>query len=105
MTHHDSKDNPNQPRVKLMTTHKAKGLEFPYVYIIGMEEDIFPSSFSVGTAKELEEERRLFFVAITRAKQGLMISYADHHYKNQEITATTPSRFLKELNITGPPPL
>ncbi|MEM9569486.1 MAG: UvrD-helicase domain-containing protein [Bacteroidota bacterium] len=102
MTHHDTKDNPNQPRVKLMTAHKAKGLEFPYVYIIGMEEDIFPSSFSVGTAKELEEERRLFFVAITRAQRELMISYADHHYQNQEITATTPSRFLKELNVNGP---
>ena len=102
MTHHDTKDNPNQPTVKLMTAHKAKGLEFPYVYIIGMEEDIFPSSFSVGTAKELEEERRLFFVAITRAQRGLAISYADHHYKNQELIPAMPSRFLKELNVTGP---
>lgn len=102
MTEHNPKENPDQPRVKLMTVHKAKGLEFPYVYIIGMEEEIFPSSFSLGTAKELEEERRLFFVGITRAQRSLMISYADHHYKNQEITATTPSRFLKELNINGP---
>ncbi len=71
----DRDNDPNSDRVSLMTIHLAKGLEFPYVYIVGMEEDLFPSAMSMNTRSELEEERRLFYVALTRAEQRAFLSY------------------------------
>lgn len=69
------KDTGDDDRVALMTIHLAKGLEFPYVYIVGMEEDLFPSAMSMNTRSELEEERRLFYVALTRAEKQAYLTY------------------------------
>ena len=84
--------------VKIMTVHAAKGLEFRHVFIAGMEENLFPSQMSLGTQKELEEERRLFYVALTRARERVTITYANTRYKWGNITPSTPSRFLRELD-------
>ncbi|HBG69413.1 MAG: ATP-dependent DNA helicase [Bacteroidetes bacterium GWF2_43_63] len=92
----EDKDNPD--RVSLMTVHSAKGLEFPYVFIAGLEENLFPSSMSMGSRAEIEEERRLFYVAVTRAMQKLTLSYADTRLKWGELNFCTPSRFLEELD-------
>lgn len=92
----DEKENPD--RVSLMTVHAAKGLEFPYVFVAGLEENLFPSSMSMGSRAEIEEERRLFYVAITRAMQKLTLSYADTRLKWGELNFCTPSRFLEELD-------
>jgi len=75
----------------------AKGLEFPYIYIVGMEEDLFPSGMSVNTRAELEEERRLFYVALTRAKKKLTISFAESRYRWGKLNYTDPSRFISEI--------
>jgi DNA helicase-2/ATP-dependent DNA helicase PcrA len=92
-------DNPDDKnRVTLMTIHAAKGLEFPHVYIVGMEEDLFPSGMSVHTQKELEEERRLFYVAITRAEQRVTLSYCKSRYKYGSPVTTSPSRFINEID-------
>ncbi len=84
--------------VKVMTVHAAKGLEFRHVFIAGMEENLFPSQMSLGTQKELEEERRLFYVALTRARERVTISYANTRYRWGNITPGKPSRFLRELD-------
>jgi DNA helicase II / ATP-dependent DNA helicase PcrA len=98
LTDQDS-DNPDEnDRVTLMTVHSAKGLEFRYVYITGMEENLFPSLMSSGTAKELEEERRLFYVAVTRAMKQATLSYANNRYKWGNLEHTNPSRFLTEID-------
>jgi DNA helicase-2/ATP-dependent DNA helicase PcrA len=89
-------DNPN--KVTLMTIHMAKGLEFPYIYIVGLEEDLFPSGMSVNTREELEEERRLFYVAITRAEKKATISFAESRYRWGKINYSEPSRFLSEID-------
>ena len=86
-------------RVKLMTAHKAKGLEFTYVYMIGLEEGIFPSSPALQSRQAIEEERRLFFVALTRAKKELTLTCTENRYHYGENTSPIPSRFLKELNL------
>ncbi|HEX7846857.1 MAG TPA: 3'-5' exonuclease, partial [Chitinophagaceae bacterium] len=83
--------------VKLMTVHAATGLEFQCVFVAGMEESIFPSGMSVNTREELEEERRLFYVAITRAKSRLWLSYANTRYRFGNLVQNEPSRFLEEL--------
>lgn len=83
--------------VKLMTIHAAKGLEFPVVFVGGMEETIFPSGMSINTREELEEERRLFYVAITRAKQHLYLSFANARYRFGQLQQNDPSRFLEEI--------
>jgi DNA helicase-2/ATP-dependent DNA helicase PcrA len=83
--------------VKLMTIHAAKGLEFQCVFIGGMEETLFPSALSINTREELEEERRLFYVAITRAKQRLWLTYAQNRYRFGQLTANDASRFLGEV--------
>ena len=84
-------------RVKLMTIHSAKGLEFQCVYAVGLEEGLFPSQMSVNSREELEEERRLFYVAVTRAKSHLTISYALQRYRFGQLTYCEPSRFIDEL--------
>lgn len=88
-------DDPN--KVKLMTIHAAKGLEFPSVFVVGMEENLFPSMMSMNTREDLEEERRLFYVAITRAKEILTISSADMRYKFGNLIYCEDSRFLDEI--------
>lgn len=83
--------------VKLMTIHAAKGLEFPAVFVGGLEETLFPNAMAINTREELEEERRLFYVAITRAKQKLYLSYANTRYRFGNLTQNEPSRFIDEL--------
>ena len=83
--------------VKLMTIHAAKGLEFPVVFVGGLEETLFPNAMSINTREELEEERRLFYVAVTRAKQRLWLTYANTRYRFGNLTQNDPSRFIDEL--------
>lgn len=90
-------DGEDNNRVKLMTVHASKGLEFPYVYITGMEENLFPSSMS-ATADSVEEERRLFYVALTRAEKAVTLSYAGSRFLNGKTSACRPSRFLREIS-------
>ena len=85
-------------RVTLMTIHGAKGLEFNHVYIVGMEEDLFPSQMMLQSRQDLEEERRLFYVAITRAEKKLMMSYAESRYQFGRLKPCEPSRFLDEID-------
>ena len=80
-----------------MTVHTAKGLEFPYVFVAGMEENLFPSGGWMLTPKDLEEERRLFYVAITRAKKAVALTFADTRMRNGKHESNSPSRFLREL--------
>ena len=87
-----------EKKVSLMTIHLAKGLEFNYVYIVGLEEDLFPSALSSTTRADLEEERRLFYVAITRAKKKVIISYAKTRYRWGKLNDCEPSRFIKEID-------
>jgi len=92
----NEKDDPN--RVSLMTIHAAKGLEFPAVFVVGLEENLFPSQLSLNSREELEEERRLFYVAITRAEKYLTLSSATTRYRWGQITHSEPSRFLEEID-------
>ena len=85
-------------RVALMTIHLAKGLEFPYVYIVGMEEDLFPLAKSIQSRDELEEERRLFYVALTRAVKQAYLTYAERRYRFGNLSDTEPSRFIEEID-------
>jgi DNA helicase-2/ATP-dependent DNA helicase PcrA len=96
LTDADEKD-PNSDTVKLMTIHAAKGLEFGCVFACGLEEMLFPSGMSINTREELEEERRLFYVVITRAKRDLWITYANTRYKFGSLVQNEPSRFINEL--------
>lgn len=91
-------DKENSDAVKLMTIHAAKGLEFPVVFLGGLEETLFPSAMSINTREELEEERRLFYVAITRAKTKLHLSYANARYRFGQLQQNEPSRFLEEID-------
>ncbi len=84
--------------VALMTIHLAKGLEFPFVYIVGMEEDLFPSAMSMNTRSELEEERRLFYVAITRAEKQAYLTYTQSRYRWGKLVDAEPSRFIEEID-------
>ncbi|HBK83829.1 MAG TPA: ATP-dependent DNA helicase, partial [Flavobacterium sp.] len=92
------KDTGDEDRVALMTIHLAKGLEFPYVFIVGLEEDLFPSAMSLNTRSELEEERRLFYVALTRAEHQAYLTYAQSRYRWGKLTDTEPSRFIDEID-------
>jgi len=92
------KDENDKDKVSLMTIHSAKGLEFPYVYIVGLEENLFPSIQSLSTRADLEEERRLFYVALTRAMQKVTLSFAESRYRWGQFTITEPSRFLDEID-------
>ncbi|MFY0481311.1 ATP-dependent helicase [Flavobacterium sp. PLA-1-15] len=91
------KDTGDDDRVALMTIHLAKGLEFPYVFVVGMEEDLFPSAMSMSTRSELEEERRLFYVALTRAEHQAYLTYAQSRYRWGKLTDSEPSRFINEI--------
>ena len=96
LTDADDKD-PNADTVKLMTIHAAKGLEFSVVFVAGLEEMLFPNALSINTREELEEERRLFYVAITRTKKRLWITYANTRYRFGSLVQNEPSRFMDEL--------
>ncbi len=96
LTDQDEKD-PNADVVKVMTVHSAKGLEFQCVFVAGLEEMLFPNGMSVNTREELEEERRLFYVAITRAKTKLWLTYANSRYRFGSLVQNEPSRFINEL--------
>lgn len=91
------KDTGDDDRVALMTIHLAKGLEFPYVFVVGMEEDLFPSAMSMNTRSELEEERRLFYVALTRAEHQAYLTYAQSRYRWGKLMDSEPSRFIEEI--------
>jgi DNA helicase-2/ATP-dependent DNA helicase PcrA len=97
LTDADSKD-PDADSVSMMTIHSAKGLEFSHVYIVGLEEELFPSGMMLQSRADLEEERRLFYVAITRARDQLHLSYAVSRYRFGKLTHAEPSRFLSELD-------
>ncbi len=98
MTDADDDKDKNPNKVVLMTIHAAKGLEFPYVFIVGLEENLFPSNMSLTSRAEIEEERRLFYVAITRAEKKVTLSYAETRYRWGNLTANEPSRFLSEID-------
>lgn len=92
------KDTGDDDRVALMTIHLAKGLEFPHVFIVGLEEDLFPSAMSLNTRSELEEERRLFYVALTRAEHQAYLAYAQSRYRWGKLVDSEPSRFIEEID-------
>ncbi len=94
----DKDKKKDQDAVSLMTIHLAKGLEFQYVYIVGLEENLFPSAMSMNTRSELEEERRLFYVALTRAEKQAYLSYAQSRYRWGKLIDCEPSRFLEEID-------
>jgi len=96
LTDADEKDA-NADVVKLMTVHASKGLEFQCVFVGGMEETLFPSGMAINTREELEEERRLFYVAVTRAKKRLWLTHAQSRYRFGQLTSNEPSRFLDEI--------
>jgi len=98
LTDQDTENDEDRNKVTLMTMHSAKGLEFKHVYIVGMEDTLFPSPMSSGSARELEEERRLFYVAVTRAEKQATLSYALNRYKWGNLERCSPSRFLKEID-------
>jgi DNA helicase-2/ATP-dependent DNA helicase PcrA len=99
LTNADADEDPaDRDKVTLMTIHSAKGLEFNRVFLVGLEEDLFPSQMMLQSQQDLEEERRLFYVAVTRAEKKLMISYAESRYQFGRLKACEPSRFLNELD-------
>lgn len=102
----DTDKEADQEKVTMMTVHASKGLEFKNVFVVGLEEDLFPSAMAKNEFRGLEEERRLFYVAITRAKEYCMITYAKSRFRNGQINASNPSRFLRDidtcyLNVNG----
>lgn len=97
-TDQDEKEEDNEPKVTLMTAHAAKGLEFPHIYVVGVEEELFPSSMSMDSLAQIEEERRLLYVAITRAKSTCTITFAGSRFRNGQTMFTRPSRFLAEID-------
>lgn len=98
LTDADTQKPEDRDKVTVMTIHSAKGLEFNYVFLTGVEEDLFPSKMTVSTPNELEEERRLFYVAITRAAKKATISYSQTRYKWGNLTHCVPSRFINEID-------
>ena len=98
LTDLDSDDDDTQPKVVLMTIHSAKGLEFPNVFIVGLEENIFPSPLCVNSLRELEEERRLLYVAITRAEKRCIMTCAQNRWRYGRMEMDTPSRFIKDID-------
>ncbi len=99
LTDQDNDKDERADKVTLMTIHAAKGLEFTNVFVVGLEEDLFPSAMSKDNPRAVEEERRLFYVAITRAEQNCMLSYAKSRYRNGKTDMCTPSRFLKDIDV------
>lgn len=98
LTNDDKDKNKDAETVSLMTIHSSKGLEFPQVYVVGLEENLFPSQMSLNSRSDLEEERRLFYVAVTRAESKLHISYATSRFKFGTLINCEPSRFLDEID-------
>ncbi len=94
----DTEDEKDKDHVTIMTVHSAKGLEFKYVFVVGLEEDLFPSHMASSTPRELEEERRLFYVAITRAEEKVYLSYAGSRYKWGLLSHCNPSKFITEID-------
>ncbi|OIQ40591.1 MAG: ATP-dependent DNA helicase [Bacteroidetes bacterium MedPE-SWsnd-G1] len=94
----DNENKDDKPRVSLMTIHLSKGLEYPIVHIVGLEETLFPSAMSMNTRSELEEERRLFYVALTRAENEAFLSYAETRYRWGKLIDCEPSRFIEEID-------
>lgn len=97
-TDQDQKEDDTQPKVTLMTIHSAKGLEYKHVYIVGVEEDLLPAALSQTSLLDVEEERRLLYVAITRAKETCTLTYAGSRFRNGQNILTSPSRFLQDIN-------
>lgn len=97
-TDQDEKDDDTQPKVTLMTVHAAKGLEFKHIFVVGVEEDLFPSSMSQESLSQIEEERRLLYVAITRAKTTCTLTYTGSRFRNGQTVMTSPSRFLGDID-------
>ncbi len=97
LTDADEKDN-DEDKITLMTIHQAKGLEFPFVYIVGLEENLFPSQMSMQNREDLEEERRLFYVALTRARQAVFLSFAMQRFRWGSMVHSEASRFIDEIN-------
>jgi DNA helicase-2/ATP-dependent DNA helicase PcrA len=98
LTSADDEKDTDTDKITLMTIHAAKGLEFKHVYIVGMEEDLFPSQMMLANRADLEEERRLFYVAITRAEKKLTLAFAETRYKFGRLKTCEPSRFLNEID-------
>lgn len=98
MTNDDKDKDHDHDHVSLMTIHSSKGLEYKYIYIVGLEENLFPSQMALNSRQELEEERRLFYVALTRAMKKLTLSFATSRFKFGNIVNSEPSRFLQELD-------
>jgi DNA helicase-2/ATP-dependent DNA helicase PcrA len=96
----DTDKEADQEKVTMMTIHAAKGLEFNNTFIVGLEEDLFPSAMAKEEFRGLEEERRLFYVAITRAKEFCMITYAKSRFRNGQINACNPSCFLRDIDVS-----
>lgn len=97
LTDADEEDEENIEKVSLMTIHQSKGLEYPYVSIVGLEENLFPSVMAIGSRADLEEERRLFYVALTRAEKKVVLSYAESRFQWGNLNFCEPSRFLEEI--------
>lgn len=98
LTDMDTSEDDNTPRVTLLTVHASKGLEFKYTYIVGLEENLFPSNRGVETLDNIEEERRLFYVALTRAERRVVLSFATSRFKWGSVVNSNPSRFIKEID-------
>jgi DNA helicase-2/ATP-dependent DNA helicase PcrA len=98
LTDADNQEDDGSGKVSMMTIHGAKGLEFPYVNIVGLEENLFPSQLSINSREELEEERRLFYVALTRAEKKATLSYAVTRYRWGQLSYSEPSRFIEEID-------
>lgn len=98
LTDQDSDDD-SEEKVTLMTVHAAKGLEFPVVFVVGLEEELFPSAMSIDSMRAIEEERRLFYVAITRAERHCFLSYAKSRMRYGKMEFAAPSRFLKDIDV------
>lgn len=96
-TDQDSSDETSDEKVTLMTCHAAKGLEFKHIYVVGVEEELLPSAMSMNSIDEVEEERRLLYVAMTRAKETCALTYAKTRFRNGQTVQTRPSRFLSEI--------
>ena len=100
LTDLDSEGDADQPKVSLMTIHSAKGLEFPTVFVVGLEENIFPSPMCTNSMRELEEERRLLYVAITRAERHCILTCAQNRFRYGRMEYDTPSRFIRDIDPT-----
>ena len=99
LTDQDNDKDEQANKVTMMTVHAAKGLEFKNVFVVGMEEDLFPSMMAKDNPRAVEEERRLFYVAITRAEQNCILTYAKSRYRNGQSTMCSPSHFLKDIDV------